>query len=130
MFLFALTLISAVVFVILFTIIYGRVFCGWVCPQTIFMEMLFRRIEYLIEGDWTYQKKLDNSPWNREKILKRVGKHIIFWGISFLIANTFLAYIIGSEELWKIQTDPVGEHFGGLIAIAIFTTVFILYLHV
>ena len=126
MFLFALTLISAVVFVILFTIIYGRVFCGWVCPQTIFMEMLFRRIEYLIEGDWTYQKKLDNSPWNREKILKRVGKHLIFWGISFLIANTFLAYIIGSEELWKIQTDPVGKHFGGLIAIIIFTTVFYL----
>lgn len=126
MFLFALTLISAVVFIILFTIIYGRVFCGWVCPQTIFMEMLFRRIEYFIEGDWTHQKKLDNAPWNREKILKRIAKHGIFWIISFLIANTFLAYIIGSEELWRIQTEPVNQHVGGLIAIVIFTTVFYL----
>jgi cytochrome c oxidase accessory protein FixG len=124
MFLFAVTLIVSVVFVILFTIIYGRIFCGWLCPQTIFMEMLFRRIEYLIEGDWTYQKKLDSMPWNREKITKRVIKHTIFWIISFLIANTFLAYIIGSDQLIHIQTDPVGKHLGGLISIAVFTTVF------
>jgi cytochrome c oxidase accessory protein FixG len=124
MFLFALTLIVGVIFVILFTIIYGRLFCGWVCPQTIFMEMLFRRIEYLIEGDWTYQKKLDAAPWNSEKIIKRVSKHLIFWIVSFLIANTFLAYIIGSEQLWHIQTDPLGKHIGGFVAIAIFTTVF------
>lgn len=124
LYLFALALIIGVVFVILFTIIYGRLFCGWVCPQTIFMEMVFRRIEYLIEGDWTHQKKLDKAPWNREKILKKVSKHLIFWVISFLIANTFLAYIIGSDELWRIQTDPIGEHFGGFIAIIIFTTVF------
>lgn len=126
MFLFALTLIIGIIFVILFTIIYGRLFCGWVCPQTIFMEMLFRRIEYWIEGDWTYQKKLDAAPWNREKILKRITKHTIFWIISFLIANTFLAYIIGSDELFKIQTDPLGKHLGGLISIVIFTSVFYL----
>ncbi|TNF49880.1 MAG: cytochrome c oxidase accessory protein CcoG [Bacteroidetes bacterium] len=126
MFLFALALIVSVVFVILFTIIYGRIFCGWVCPQTIFMEMLFRRIEYLIEGDWTHQKKLKNAPWTTEKILKKTTKHLIFWIISFLIANTFLAYIIGSDSLWQIQTDPAGKHIGGLIAIIIFTTVFYL----
>lgn len=124
LYLFALTLIVGVVFVIFFTIIYGRLFCGWVCPQTIFMEMLFRRIEYWIDGDWTHQRKLANAPWNREKLLKRTAKHGIFWIISFGIANTFLAYIIGSDELWKIQTDPLGKHFGGLIAILIFTTVF------
>ena len=124
MFLFALTLIVGVIFVVLFTIIYGRIFCGWVCPQNIFMEMLFRRIEYLIEGDWTYQRKLDNSAWDGEKIIKRGSKHLVFWIVSFLIANTFLAYIIGSEELWRIQTDPLGKHLGGLIAIVIFTTVF------
>lgn len=124
LYLFALALIIGVVFVILFTIIFGRLFCGWVCPQTIFMEMVFRRVEYWIEGDWTHQKKLDKAPWNREKIVKKVSKHFIFWVISFLIANTFLAYIIGSDELWKIQTDPVGEHLGGFISIFIFTTVF------
>jgi cytochrome c oxidase accessory protein FixG len=126
MFLFALTLIVGVIFIILFTIIYGRLFCGWVCPQTIFMEMLFRRIEYWIEGDWTYQKKLDAAPWTRDKIFKRIAKHAIFWLISFLIANTFLAYIIGSDALFHIQTDPLGKHLGGLISIVLFTTVFYL----
>lgn len=126
MWLFALTLIVGVVFIILFTIIFGRLFCGWVCPQTIFMEMVFRRIEYWIEGDWTHQKKLKAAPWNREKIFKKTSKHLIFWVVSFLIANTFLAYIIGSDQLWAIQTSPIKAHLGGFIAILIFTTVFYL----
>lgn len=126
MYLFAFAMIIAVVFVILFTVIYGRIFCGWICPQTIFMEMVFRRIEYWIEGDWTHQKKLSKQKWNGEKIRKRVLKHTIFWIISFLIANTFLAYIIGSDALWQIQTDPVQKHLGGLISIIVFTTVFYL----
>jgi cytochrome c oxidase accessory protein FixG len=124
MYLLAFALIIMVVFIILFTVIFGRLFCGWVCPQTIFMEMVFRRIEFWIEGDWTHQKKLDKQNWNWEKIWKKSLKHFIFWVISFLIANTFLAYIIGSEELWKIQTDPISEHLGGFISIIIFTTVF------
>lgn len=126
LYLFAIAAIIMIIFITLFTIIYGRLFCGWVCPQTIFMEMVFRRIEYWIEGDWTHQKKLKSAPWNREKILKKTSKHLIFWIISFLIANTFLAYIIGTDELWKIQTDPINEHFGGFMAIIIFTTVFYL----
>ncbi len=124
LYLFAFAMIIGVVFVILFTVIYGRIFCGWICPQTIFMEMVFRRFEYWIEGDWTHQKKLAKQKWDAEKIRKRLLKHTIFWGISFLIANTFLAYIIGSDELWKIQTDPIKEHTGGLISIIVFTTVF------
>lgn len=123
-FIFALAMIILVVFITLFTIIYGRLFCGWICPQTIFMEMVFRRIEYLIEGDYTHQKKLKKQKWNFNKIWKRTLKYTIFWIISFLIANTFLAYIIGSEELWKIQTDAPSEHVGGLISLAVFTTVF------
>ncbi|MES2588790.1 MAG: cytochrome c oxidase accessory protein CcoG [Bacteroidota bacterium] len=123
-YIFAIALVLGVVFVIFFTIIFGRLFCGWVCPQTIFMEMLFRRVEYWIEGDWTHQKKLDSQKWDKEKILKRGGKHVTFWLISFVIANTFLAYIIGSDELWKIQTDPVGKHVGNFIAIIVFTYVF------
>ncbi len=123
-YLFAIATILFVIFVILFTIIFGRLFCGWVCPQTIFMEMVFRRIEYWIEGDYTHQKKLNSQIWDREKITKRFIKHLIFWIISFLIANNFLAYIIGADRLWEIQTDPVGKHFGGLISIAVFTTVF------
>ena len=93
-FLFGLGMISFIVFIILFTVIYGRLFCGWVCPQTIFMEMVFRRIEYWIEGTDSQQKKLNAAPWTRDKIIKKVSKQVIFFAISFLIGNTFLAYII------------------------------------
>ncbi len=123
---FALVLVLGVVFIIFFTIVFGRLFCGWVCPQTIFMEMVFRRIEYWIDGDMTSQKKLAADPWTGVKIRKRVLKHFIFWCISFLIANTFLAYIIGSDQLWAIQSSPIDNHLGGFIAIIIFTTVFYL----
>ena len=126
MFLFAISIIVSVVAIILFTVIYGRIFCGWICPQTIFMEMVFRRIEYLIDGDWTHQKKLRAAKWDAKKIGKRVLKHSIFWIISFAIANTFLAYIIGADELWKLQTEPISQNIGSLIAMAIFTTVFYL----
>ncbi len=125
-FLFALGLLTFVVFIVLFTAIFGRVWCGWACPQTVFMEMVFRKIENWIEGNSVQQKKLDESPWNFEKIWKKTLKHFIFWIISFLIANTFLAYLIGSDELLKIATDPISEHVGGFAAIVIFTTVFYL----
>lgn len=124
LYIFAFTMILVLVFIILFTVVFGRVFCGWVCPQTIFMEMVFRKIEYWIEGDWTHQKKLNKQSWNKEKILKKTLKHVIFFIISFLIANTFLAYIIGAEELWEIQNAPFTDHLGGLIAIVIFSFLF------
>lgn len=121
---FALSMIGAVVFISLFTVVFGRLFCGWACPQTIFMEMIFRRIEYVIEGDWTKQKKLNKAPWDGKKTFKKVLKHTIFWLISFLIANTFLAYIIGAEKLIEIQLDNPLNHIGGLVAIIIFSSVF------
>lgn len=126
LYIFAFTMIIAIVFVILFTVIFGRIFCGWICPQTIFMEMVFRKIEYWIEGDWTHQKKLNNQKWNKERIGKKTLKHFIFLVISFAISNTFLAYIIGSEELWAIQTSPLTTHLMGFIAMWIFTLLFYL----
>jgi polyferredoxin len=78
-----------IVFIALFTVVFGRLFCGWACPQTIFMEMVFRKIEYWIEGDSAYQKALNKMPWNPEKIRKKGLKYFIFFMISFLIANTF-----------------------------------------
>ncbi|MEQ9441493.1 MAG: cytochrome c oxidase accessory protein CcoG [Cyclobacteriaceae bacterium] len=123
-YLFALGLVTLVVFIVLFTVVYGRLFCGWVCPQTIFMEMVFRKIEYAIEGDYMAQRKLDKQPWNRDKIIRKGSKHLIFFAISFLIANTFLAYIIGIEALMQIVTDPPGQHLAGLSAILLFTGAF------
>ncbi len=124
MWMIALLMISGVVFVVFFTIIFGRLFCGWVCPQTIFMEMVFRRIEYWIEGDASHQRKLDKQPWNGEKIRKKSLKYTVFYLISFAISNTFLAYIIGADRLWEIQTDPFQEHIGGFFSIVLFSAVF------
>ncbi len=86
-YLIVLGFIAAVIFIVLFTVVYGRLFCGWVCPQTIFMEMVFRKIEYLIEGDYTKQKKLAKQEWNAEKITKKGLKHTVFFIIAFLIGN-------------------------------------------
>ena len=122
--LFVIMMIIGVVFVIFFTVAFGRLFCGWVCPQTIFMEMVFRRIEYWIDGDRGKQIRLDKMPWNAEKIRKRVTKWIIFFIISFLIANVFLAYLIGSDELMRYITEGPKKHLSTLISLLIFTGVF------
>jgi cytochrome c oxidase accessory protein FixG len=123
-YLFVIGMITMAVFIIVFTVIYGRIFCGWICPQTIFLEMVFRKIEYAIDGDWQRQKKLEKMPWNAEKIRKRVLKLSIFLVISFFIANTFLMYIIGSDDWIQLVTDNPADHAGGLTAMVIFTLLF------
>lgn len=125
-FIFGLGMVVFIVFVALFTVVFGRIFCGWACPQTIFMEMVFRKVEYWIEGDAARQKMLAKAPWNTDKILRKSAKWVAFWLISFVIANTFLAYVIGVDELKKIITGPFKEHTGGFISIAVFTSVFFL----
>lgn len=123
-YIFVIGTITFVVFIILFTVIYGRLFCGWVCPQTIFMEMVFRRIEYAIEGDFRKQQKLNQSAWTGEKIRKKALKHSVFFAISFLISNMFLTYIIGSDDWFELVTSPPHLHLGGLSAMLVFTGVF------
>ena len=123
-FIFGLTMVTFVVFIILFTAAFGRLFCGWVCPQTVFMEMLFRKVEYLIDGDAAAQRLLKDAPWTSEKIVKRFSKHLIFYIMSFVIANFFLSYIIGMKELWKIIVEPISEHVVGFSIIVVFSSVF------
>ena len=122
--LFVISMIVGVVFIILFTVAFGRIFCGWICPQTIFLEMVFRRIEYWIDGDRGKQIRLAKQAWNAEKIRKRVLKWTIFFVISFLIANIFLAYLIGSDELLRYITEGPKTHTSTLISLLIFTGVF------
>lgn len=123
-YLFVIMMIIGVVFVIFFTVAFGRIFCGWICPQTIFMEMVFRRIEYWIDGDRGKQIRLDKMPWNAEKIRKRTLKWSIFFVISFLIANVFLAYLIGSDRLIRFIVEGPTKHWSTLISLLIFTGVF------
>src|SRR5690606_7514649 len=123
-FLFGLAMMAFVLFIALFTMAFGRLFCGWICPQTIFMEMLFRRIEYWIEGDAAAQRLLNKGPWTADKVRRKTIKHILFFALSFGIANIFLAYIIGVKELGHIVRDPLSAHIGGFIAIVVFSGAF------
>ena len=123
-YLFMLASLVLIVCIVLFTIAFGRIFCGWICPQTIFMEMVFRKIEVWIEGDGNKQKKLNAAAWDKEKIRKKVIKHGLFLLVSFLIANTFLAYIIGRESLLKIILEPISLHWVGFSSACVFTIVF------
>ena len=122
--LLVISMIIGVVFVILFTVVFGRIFCGWICPQTIFLEMVFRKIEYWIDGDRGKQIRLQKQPWNAEKIKKRVLKWSVFFIISFLIANVFLAYLIGGDTVIEYITGSPFENINTLISLLIFTGVF------
>jgi cytochrome c oxidase accessory protein FixG len=117
-------MIIGVIFIALFTVAFGRIFCGWMCPQTIFMEMVFRRIEFWIDGDRGAQMRLARQPWNAEKIRKRLLKWFVFFVISFLIANVFLAYLISSDTLVRYVIDGPMQHLSTLVSLLIFTGVF------
>ncbi len=122
--LIVIMLITVILFVVLFTVIFGRLFCGWVCPQTIFMEFVFRRIEYLIEGDSAAQRRLAKQPMNFEKLWKKSLKHLIFYAIAFITANTFLAYIIGVDQLMVFIKEGPVQHLSGFIGLLIFSGIF------
>ena len=117
-------MIIGVLFITLFTSAFGRIFCGWICPQTIFMEMVFRKIEYWIEGDRGAQMRLDKQEWNSDKIRKKGFKWFLFFLISFGIANVFLAYLVGSKRLLQYITEGPLENLSTFIALLIFTGVF------
>ncbi len=121
---FVLALITFVVFIVLFTVVFGRVWCGWACPQTIFMEMVFRKIEYWIEGDAGKQRKLEAAPWNSDKIFKKSLKHILFILISLLIAHTLMAYLVGMDELEKLVSHSPMENPAGFAGLIFFSGMF------
>ncbi len=123
-FLLALTLVIFFVFIILFTVVFGRVWCGWACPQTLFMEMVFRKIEYWIEGDANQQRKLDKAPWSGEKIRKKGLKHFIYLVISMLIAHTVMAYLIGIDRVMEIVSKSPSHNMAGFIGLTAFTGIF------
>jgi cytochrome c oxidase accessory protein FixG len=122
--LLAITLITFFVFITLFTVVFGRIWCGWMCPQTLFMEMVFRKIEYLIEGDANSQRKLNLEPLNWRKAGKKAIKHVVFIAISILIGHTALAYLIGPEKTWAIMHENPAKNIAGFAGLAGFTVIF------
>jgi cytochrome c oxidase accessory protein FixG len=123
-YLFALAMITGFVMTVFFTAAWGRIWCGWLCPQTVLMEMVFRKIEYKIEGDSNAQKKLNASEWTNEKIIKKSIKHGVFFLLSFGVANLLLGYVIGGDALIDLITDSPTQHTGGFFALLLFTGLF------
>ena len=123
-YLFVLAMLTFLVFIVLFTVVFGRLFCGWVCPQTVFMEMIFRKIEYWIEGDGNAQRRLDAAPWSPEKMRKKLLKHTIFFLIAVVAANFFLAYIIGMKAVLQIVTEPLSKNLFGFGSMIGFSVIF------
>jgi len=121
---FVFAMIVGIVFIILFTVVYGRIFCGWLCPQTIFLEMIYRKIEYLIEGNATHQKRLNKKPFDLDKLFRKALKHSIFFVIAFATGNIFLSYVIGMDSLFQIISSPPTEHLTGLIGMLAFSGAF------
>jgi cytochrome c oxidase accessory protein FixG len=123
-FIFAIGFLTFMVFIILFTVVFGRVWCGWACPQTIFLEMVFRKIEYWLDGDAQAQKRLKEMPWNGFKTRKRAIKIVVFFAISLLIANFSLAYIIGMDNVIVMIEDGIFKHYVTFMSVLGFTAIF------
>ncbi|MBB6369374.1 cytochrome c oxidase accessory protein CcoG [Chryseobacterium shigense] len=123
-FILALGAVTSVIFVMLFTVVFGRIFCGWLCPQTLFMEMVFRKIEYWIEGDRNKQMKLDRQEWNAEKIRKRILKWSVFAVISLIITHFMFMYIVGYEEVYRIMSEGPEANSVKFLVMLFFTMTF------
>ena len=124
MIIFAIAVLVFFTGIIIFTAAFGRLWCGWACPQTVMMEMVFRKIEYAIEGDAPSQRELNRGPWDAGKIFKKSLKHAIFYALSFLVGNVLLSYIIGWQPLYQIITDPPAQHVTGLSFMIAFSLLF------
>ena len=114
MIIFAIAMLVFFIGIVVFTAVFGRVWCGWACPQTVMMEMVFRKIEYAIEGDAPRQREFNQAPWTPGKIARKAFKHGVFFALSFLVGNVLLSYIIGWQSLWQIIVDPPAKHLAGL----------------
>jgi len=101
------------------TAILGRVWCGWACPQTVFLEHVFRKIEIAIEGDAVARRALDQAPWSSSKLVKRIVKHGLFFGVSAGVAHLFLSYFVSLPELWSMMSTAPGEHWSAFVFVFI-----------
>jgi cytochrome c oxidase accessory protein FixG len=121
---FGLGMIIFVLFIALFTVTYGRIWCGWLCPQTVFMEMIFRPIEYWLEGDARQQKKFDEAAWDFNKLWRKTLKHVIYITFSVFIAHITMAYLVRTDGVYQLITQSPANNLSGFIALVAFTIIF------
>ena len=121
---FAVAMLVFLTSIIIFTTAFGRLWCGWACPQTVMMEMVFRKLEWLIEGDGPAARAFDAAPWTWRKAARKALKHGLFLGLSFGVGNLLLSYIIGSDALMAIIRDDPARHVTGLAFMVLFSLLF------
>ncbi|MEN3943671.1 cytochrome c oxidase accessory protein CcoG [Prosthecobacter sp. SYSU 5D2] len=92
------------------TALFGRIWCGWTCPYTVFLEHVYRRIERWIDGDATARRRLDAAPWSAGKAMRRGFKHAVFILVSALIAHIFLSYFVSLKKLYEMMQGPPSQH--------------------
>ena len=92
--------------VFLISALFGRVWCGWACPQTVYMEFLFRPLERWFEGSYQQQKAIDKAGGSLQRLLKNV----VYLLLACVLANTFVAYFVGTEQLAAWMTRSPVEH--------------------
>lgn len=103
------------------TALFGRLWCGWSCPHTVFLEHVYRRVERWIEGDAQQRRQLDKATWSQEKLLKRGSKHVLFVLISLVIAHVLLAYFVSLPQVWQMVTHSPAEHWGVFLFVVVAT---------
>lgn len=113
----------ATIGIMVVTSIFGRVWCGWACPQTVFIDRIYRKVERWIEGSHLQREKLDKGPWTGEKISKKTLKWIFFFLISSTIAHSFAAYFLGAEQLVNMSLTSPGENWVAFLTVTFITAV-------
>jgi cytochrome c oxidase accessory protein FixG len=124
--LFFLLAASGIFMVAFLTSLLGRVWCGWACPQTVFIQSIFWKIEAFFEGNPRQRREFDKAPWDLNKFLRRSGKWLAFLLVSLHIAHTFIGYFIGPRELFEITMHAPTNNWGIFLATMILTSIFLL----
>src|SRR5690606_21433497 len=117
-------LVTGIGFGLIFvTTLFGRVWCGYACPQTVFLEGIYRRVERLIEGNRNDRIRRNHGPWNFDKIWRKSTKFVLFLAISVGLAHVFLAYFVSFPSMWTMVTSPPTEHIEAFIWTTAFAAV-------
>ena len=120
-FLLLMMMIGFTLGIILFTALFGRVWCGWACPQTVYLEFIYRPIERFVEGKEHIKKRRDSGPLTFDKAWRKVIKYLLFLGITLFLTHSFLAYFAGWERLIVWIQQPPTEHWGYFVMMSLLT---------